>query len=160
MHLCRQCGVEKDESEFYRHRSGVIVDFRCKPCNRARALASRDAKLIEYREKERLRKRRPENIEAQKAYAARQDVRERRNAQSALASKRHPERVRARARARAAIAAGVLHRKPCEVCGSGRVVAHHDDYRKALDVRWLCATHHTEWHVHNVPKYADEEGAV
>jgi hypothetical protein len=45
---------------------------------------------------------------------------------------------------------GRLCPKPCEVCGCS-AVAHHDDYNKPLDVRWLCPTHHVEWHKWNSP---------
>ena len=40
----------------------------------------------------------------------------------------------------------VLEKKPCEVCGSEKVDAHHDDYLKPLDVRWLCRKHHMQVH--------------
>ncbi len=46
-----------------------------------------------------------------------------------------------------AIDTGRLSRCPCEVCGSAKAQAHHDDYRRPLDVRWLCITHHRAWHV-------------
>jgi hypothetical protein len=36
--------------------------------------------------------------------------------------------------------------KPCEVCGDVNVHAHHDDYSKPLEVRWLCPTHHMRLH--------------
>jgi ribosomal protein S27AE len=40
-----------------------------------------------------------------------------------------------------------LHEKPCEVCGATENVhAHHDDYSKPLEVRWLCSRHHAEHH--------------
>lgn len=44
------------------------------------------------------------------------------------------------------IASGKLKREPCEVCGAIQVEAHHDDYSKPLEVRWLCHTHHREHH--------------
>lgn len=55
----------------------------------------------------------------------------------------------------------VLERQPCEVCGNPDVVAHHDDYTKPLEVRWLCRSHHAKFHRrfpgHTLPGY--EQGA-
>lgn len=53
-----------------------------------------------------------------------------------------------------AIRSGRLKPSRCEVCGAWRlrsdgkrdIVAHHDDYNKPLDIRWLCKVHHAEWH--------------
>lgn len=45
---------------------------------------------------------------------------------------------------------GELIRQPCEVCNTDvDVQAHHDDYMKPLDVRWLCRKHHREHHKNN-----------
>lgn len=60
-----------------------------------------------------------------------------------------------------AIAEGSLVPQPCEVCssmpilanGNRGVQAHHDDYTKPLEVRWLCSKHHAEWHRLNKPRY-------
>lgn len=41
-----------------------------------------------------------------------------------------------------AIKAGLLTRQPCTECGNPQSEAHHDDYTKPLDVRWLCRAHH------------------
>jgi hypothetical protein len=46
-----------------------------------------------------------------------------------------------------AIEQGSLIRKPCEVCGDDCADAHHDDYDWPLDVRFLCAKHHKQFHV-------------
>lgn len=45
-----------------------------------------------------------------------------------------------------AILNGLLVRRPCEVCGVLHVDAHHDDYSKPLEVRWLCRKHHLLHH--------------
>lgn len=58
---------------------------------------------------------------------------------------------RLRNRAYAAVAKGLekglLTKSPCQVCGEEKTQAHHDDYKKPLDVRWLCIKHHNEWHM-------------
>jgi hypothetical protein len=50
-----------------------------------------------------------------------------------------------------AIEDGVLVRPDqCEACGGGgRIMGHHDDYSKPLDVRWLCDVCHGKWHQKN-----------
>ena len=58
--------------------------------------------------------------------------------------RRYPEKMRAHNAVRNAIETGRLVRQPCEVCGTVPAEAHHDDYGKPLDVRWLCKIHHEE----------------
>jgi sterol desaturase/sphingolipid hydroxylase (fatty acid hydroxylase superfamily) len=45
-----------------------------------------------------------------------------------------------------AIKTGKLIRLPCEICGAPKTDAHHDDYAKPLEIRWLCRSHHREHH--------------
>ena len=56
-----------------------------------------------------------------------------------------------------AIKKGTLVPSVCEVCGRADTQAHHDDYNKPLEVRWLCKKCHTEWHLTHTPKYLGEE---
>lgn len=57
------------------------------------------------------------------------------------------EKIAANYRVFSAIRAGELKRMPCEACGSQRVQAHHDDYEKPLEVRWLCPSCHKRHHI-------------
>ncbi len=41
-----------------------------------------------------------------------------------------------------------LVRQPCEVCNNPKVQAHHIDYSKPLEVRWLCLEHHGNRHTY------------
>lgn len=47
---------------------------------------------------------------------------------------------------------GILRRSgkiiptPCEICGEIKVQGHHDDYNKPAELRWLCFSHHKEFH--------------
>lgn len=40
----------------------------------------------------------------------------------------------------------LLTKQPCEECGAEKAEAHHDDYAKPLEVRWLCRSHHRQHH--------------
>ncbi len=48
-----------------------------------------------------------------------------------------------------------IERQPCEICGA-KAEAHHDNYDKPLDVRWLCFKHHRQWH-HDNPELLEVE---
>lgn len=38
---------------------------------------------------------------------------------------------------------GSIKKQPCEVCGAAQTLeAHHEDYDKPLEVKWLCRKHH------------------
>lgn len=59
----------------------------------------------------------------------------------------NPEKRRAHKAVENALIGGRLTKEPCVRCGrSDFVHAHHDDYRRHLDVVWLCPAHHKERH--------------
>ena len=63
--------------------------------------------------------------------------------------KQNPEKFKAHQKVYIAVKAGKLFKQPCEVCGIQKVIAHHTDYSKPLDVLWLCQYHHKQWHTNN-----------
>jgi hypothetical protein len=60
--------------------------------------------------------------------------------------RRADPRYRKMKRAKAIVAKarrmGKLTPKPCEICGNPDTQAHHEDYTKPLEVKWLCLHHH------------------
>lgn len=88
-------------------------------------------------------KRRPKD----KAYRALH--REEHRISSAKQRIKHREKYKARSIVNHAIRDGRIERMPCEICGEPKTQAHHDDYDKPLDVRWLCVKCHNDWHRNN-----------
>lgn len=54
--------------------------------------------------------------------------------------------VKAKKALQSAVYSGKIQRLPCEKCGNPNTHAHHHDYSKPLEVRWLCALHHKKEH--------------
>ncbi len=128
--FCAGCDTVKPLAEFHKNRRRPDGKCsRCKACYR----------LI-YATK------RQEIADQKRRYHA--------TARYRLARKPAARRYRAKNRDKAfarnavsrAIKAGTLIRMPCEVCGEPKTEAHHDDYSKLLDVRWLCFEHHLAVH--------------
>jgi hypothetical protein len=139
MKTCFKCGKSKLLVEFYSHprmRDGHLN--KCKLCTRRDVRAHRKA-----------------NLEAVRAYDRSRSRTEQRIASAALVTREWRERLPAARVAQHAVGNAMqsmkLTRQPCEVCGAKRVHAHHDDYLKPLDVRWLCAAHHKEHHMKHGP---------
>jgi hypothetical protein len=66
------------------------------------------------------------------------------------AYKQDRQKIKAHNAVARALRNGLLKRQPCEVCGEVRVDAHHPDYDRPLDVRWLCRAHHAALHAQEV----------
>ncbi len=122
---CNVCLQTKADSDFY-----AGVKSRCKECHKAAVRDNYQASdgRPEY---ERAREKRPER-KAQKLDAMRKH------------RANNPLKYKARTAVSNALRDKRLFRQPCEVCGNERVQAHHDDYSKPLEVKWLCFEHHRE----------------
>lgn len=155
---CRACGAVKPLMEFYRQSNGSI-HRDCKECWKAYVKTNRLLRADQYREYERGRANLPHRIAAREAYAQTPEGKRRASAAKRRFIERNPLKRAAHIAVGNALRDGHLTRRPCEVCGAS-AQAHHDDYSKPLDVRWLCATHHTEWHKHNTPKCPDQGQAA
>ena len=159
MRTCRTCAVEKPLMDFYQQTNGNL-HRDCKECWKAYVKANRLVRVEQYAEYERGRANLPHRVEARKEYARTPEGREAFRRANRRWCERHPAKRKAQVIAGNAIRDGRLARQPCEVCGAAKAQAHHDDYGKPLDVRWLCTTHHAEWHKHNTPKVPDQEQAA
>lgn len=133
MKTCFKCKVKKPLTEFYKHREMADGHLgKCKPCARGYAT-----------------KHRGENIDA---IRANDKIRHKGRNPSAYIKewrRRFPNKYKAEYTIGNAIRAGLIERQPCEICGAEKSHAHHDDYSKPMQVRWLCAVHHKEWHTKN-----------
>jgi len=151
--ICRHCQCSFEPTAHQAKRK----DFLCRPCNLAyfkdyrlrRKLAGNPVKSGQLsKEKKRAYNERyvkdPEvkkrAAELMRKYTADQSLRERHSA---------------RWQTNKALKYGRLIRRPCEMCGDKVVEAHHDDYSKPLDVRWLCKGHHVEHHMKERNHFSD-----
>lgn len=158
---CRQCEKDVRRADYYRHpKTADGVMAVCKACHRANVKANRESNADYYREFERARANLPHRVAARQAYSQTPEGKAAASRASRANAERDPIKRAARVATGNAIRDGQLIREPCEVCGEVDAQAHHDDYSKPLDVRWLCTTHHAEWHKHNVPLCPDQEKAA
>ena len=135
MKECFKCRRSLPLSEFYRHpRMADGTLGKCKDCAKKDvreryALARADRSKYE-RERNLQPGRRAKKAEYHRRH-----------------NERNPEKAKARNAVGNAVKTGKLARLPCEVCGSAKSQAHHHDYSRPFDVRWMCfACHRTHAH--------------
>ena len=132
MKTCKVCLIEKDLSQFYsdpRMKDGLKKS--CKDCLRKQ---SRD-----YARSPSVRAARKEKY---KLESTDPEIREIRSKKSCAAAKKYRLKHNARSAVARALKTGTLIRGVCEICGNTETEAHHNDYTKQLEVRWLCVLHH------------------
>jgi hypothetical protein len=130
---CFKCNIPKPRSDFYVHKAmtdGLLG--KCKDCTKSDAHLNYSANRLAHAAYDRVRNQEPERrlklLERQRRHR-----------------ERDPEKYKARTAVGNALRDKRIAKGPCEVCGTtARVQAHHADYSKPLDVRWLCFKHHRE----------------
>jgi hypothetical protein len=156
MKTCFKCGIPKQMDDFYIHRAMADGHLgKCKVCTKFDACAHRDANLGKIQEYDRQRGKLPHRKAKCREYSQAHPevvrrIRKRwadKHPEKVLLAhqryaERYPERYAAHIVVGNAVRDGRLVKQPCEVCGALKVEAHHDDYSKPLDVRWLCNSHH------------------
>lgn len=132
---CFKCEAVKPLAEFYRHfgmSDGHLN--KCKLCTKGD-----------------VSRRRADNIEAVREYDRERSKSPARKAASVARTKEWRRQNKGRSAAHCAVSrairSGKLERQPCEACGNEKSVAHHDDYDRKLDVRWLCQPCHVAHHL-------------
>ena len=129
---CFKCGEVKALSCFYKHKQMLDGHLnKCKECAKSDSTLNRNA-----------------NIESVRAYDRCRGNRQGRE-YCAVYRKNNPNKYKAHTLLNSAVKCGRVVKGSCE-CGCGkRVVAHHDDYLKPLEVRWMCQATHKQWHRDN-----------
>ncbi len=138
--VCIACDEVKSLDSFYVHskmKDGHLG--KCKDCCKSHASARREIKLEEIQAYDRRRGRTEKHREACRARAHK--YKDKRVEYNNRHKAKNPEAYKARTAVGTAIRDGKLTTQPCELCGD-KAHAHHEDYSKPLEVRWLCARHH------------------
>lgn len=132
---CSKCGELKEPKNFCPRKdaSNGLVS-QCRECEQERVEA--------------WQKNNPERFrETQRKYMATADGKASARKKEAKYALHNPEKKYAKMQVDIAKKRGDLIPQPCEVCASNKAIhAHHDDYKKPVDVRWLCQPHHVEHH--------------
>ena len=136
MKSCFKCGELKPFSDLYRHsRMADGYLGKCKSCAKRDVHENRQSKFLQYREYER------------KRYSESAERRESCSRHASDWSARNPDKRLAHRAVQAAVESGALIPGPCESCSAESPIhAHHDDYSKPLDIRWLCISCHRRHH--------------
>lgn len=160
MAVCKKCDTEKDSDQYYAN------DRTCKDCRKAAVRKNRAEKVDYYREYDKVRFKEDPKVRArhrryQATDAGKESVSKSRqkwyesNKEKVYATTveyraEFPKKYAAHSAVHCAKIKGILIPKPCEICGTEvSINAHHDDYDHPLTVRWLCASHHQQWHAIN-----------
>lgn len=156
MKTCRECNAEKELSEFYKHPRMLDGHLnKCKECVKARVHKHRNANIERFREYDKKRSMNPDRVRARREYVKTDAGKKTKQKAEKNYRHRYPMKYAAHVLFGNAVRDGkIIRENSCSVCKSNyKVEAHHDDYTKPLEVRWLCEPCHKKWHRENKPIY-------
>lgn len=150
---CKSCKTVKDLSEFYsqKNKSDGLMG-KCKECCKRDNKKNREEKIDYYRNYDKERGSSPSRVLSRKEYSDKmkrenpEKWKKMRKESTRKYRKKNPEKQRATRILNYHIQVGNMVKEFCEICGNPKSEAHHDDYSKPLEVRWLCDFHHKELH--------------
>jgi ribosomal protein S27AE len=132
MKTCNKCNEEKDDDRFYKRGSGYRKE--CKDCHKARHYSYMQTEL--GKEAHSKANRKYYKMAPTKRYLINKEYR-----------KRNPRKQRAHEVIAYQVRLGNIKKENCEKCSNEKVQAHHDDYSKPLNIRWLCSSCHCKHHM-------------
>jgi len=136
MKYCLTCETEKEESSFHKRKASVDgLAAKCITCQKVYDKARSGDKAREMQ---------------RRIYAQTEEGKLAGSKAKAKYRKLNPNKYKAHTLVNNAIRSGRLFSECCEMCDKEEGChAHHDDYAKPLNVRWLCAACHSQWHRDN-----------
>ncbi len=152
MKVCTGCKINKSFSRYHK-KKGTCDGLRhaCKECtnadNRKRWSSNKAAYNITSKEWA------AANKETKKKSCKNwvENNREKYNGYHSKYRQNNPKKVKARMIVKDAIRHGTMTRQQCKIFDCFDIgEAHHEDYRKPLDVEWLCTKHHKQLHKENL----------
>lgn len=149
MKSCKKCGEEKPLDGFYKTTAKDGRDNTCKECRKERVRENRRENIEQYQAYERQRAMLPHRVEMRDRYLSTPEGKAAIYRGTKKYRQNNPIKMQAHNRVSHALRDGRLSRPDgCNACGDTgqRLHAHHDDYAKQLDVRWLCPGCHHQWH--------------
>lgn len=158
MKRCSACGTQKPLMLFFRNRSSADGHgWQCKDCHGRGVRSSRRKHAPKVLAQKRKWNLAHSELVKAKARRYRAKHREEVRAYVARVKQERPERYAAKLAVRNAVRRGDLSRPSrCENCGERRRLnAHHPDYSKPLEVKFLCHRCHGDEHLRRA---ALEEG--
>jgi len=133
---CFKCGRVKDLSAFYKHKKMLDGHLgKCKECAKKDVTNHRNKNIERYREYDRQRSKLPHRIKRYVTYQKKY-------------RKAYPLRYATNTILGNAVKYGKIKKpKSCSMCKrKTRIMGHHEDYYKPLDVIWVCQVCHKKLH--------------